>query len=295
MIIAAFKGYVGNQLFQYAAARKIAIDNNTELKLDINNWHWQRPYGREHENSWCLQFFNVQHNLATQKEAEKFRKKDLFYYFERIFMPRNKRRYVWEKNWEFDEALVGLKRKNVYIYGQFQSPEYFMNIEDILRKELTFKEPQGENYDKMMEKIKNTSSVSVHIRRNDFILDKKLANIYYQLPLEYYKKAFQIIGEKVKNPTVFVFSDDIEWVKNNLPIPFPVEYVSDKGFRDYQEVILMGACKHNVTANSTFSWWGAWLGTNKDKVVVTSKTWYNDTVKNERYVTHLIPEDWIKI
>lgn len=285
MIITAFKGYLGNQMFQYAAARKFAHDGETELKLDINAYN---RYGLD------LRDFNITENLASKEDISKLNSKGIMYYLEKLFLPRNKRSFVWEKYWEFDHDLIGIKRKNMYVRGVFQSEKYFEGIENILRKEFTLKNSQDEKFHEIVKRISDENSVSVHMRRNDFLLPEQQA-VYSQCNLNYYNKALGIIAQRVNPLNIFVFSDGIEWVKENVKFPFPTEYVSGQGFTAPQELILMSNCRHNITANSTFSWWAVWLNNNPKKIVIAPKDWLVDKDKNEKYTRHLIPKSWIQI
>ena len=131
----------------------------------------------------------------------------------------------------------------------------------------------------------------MHIRRGDYLLDKNLS-LFTTCTHDYYYKAEALIAEKSFSPTFFIFSDDIEWVKKNIPFNHPVVFVTDSNLTDYQELMLMSACKHNIIANSTFSWWGAWLNNNTEKIVITPQKWFTTQTMNEK---DLIPPTWIKI
>ena len=109
---------------------------------------------------------------------------------------------------------------------------------------------------------------------------------------DYYNKAINFISQKIKEPVFFVITDDTEWVKNNINIPYTVYYLSDKKLPDYEEIILMSKCKHNIIANSSFGWWGAWLNLNKEKTIIAPKKWFNTDYINTK---DLIPKDWIII
>ena len=143
------------------------------------------------------------------------------------------------------------------IYPLYQSEKYFLSIKEIILKEFTLKDST------LTQSINLKDSVSIHIRRGDYV-----NNAHHNLcDLNYYHEAIKYIKSKINNPTFFIFSDDIEWVKENLKIDNAV-YVSGSGIKEYEEMILMSQCSHNIIANSTFSWWGAYLNKNYDKIVM---------------------------
>lgn len=182
--------------------------------------------------------------------------------------------------------------KRTIAKGYWQSEKYFRNIEQTIRQDLTLKEKQNETFNNILLQIESCTSISLHIRRTDYLISKH-RQIYNICSKEYYEQALKIITNKVSDRSkLFVFSDDINWVKNNLTFSVPTIFVSDNGFKDYQDLILMSTCKHNITANSTLSWWGAWLNGNKGKIVITPEKWYlNSKIDNK----DLIPETWIRV
>lgn len=180
----------------------------------------------------------------------------------------------------------------MYVRGQFQSEEYFKGIENILRDEFTLKQPLDSRYKELLDKIKSVQSVSIHIRRGDFM---SVVTNNPLMPVSYYKNAVEYIKEKIPSPHFFIFSDDIEWAKKNLSFIEQIEFVSQPDMCDYEELTIMSRCKHNIIGNSTFSWWGAWLNIHPDKIVISPKNWLGDTERNKIYVSHLLPESWIQI
>ena len=144
----------------------------------------------------------------------------------------------------------------------------------------------------VLEKIKSTEAVAVHFRRGDYT-KKRVADKYGSCSVEYYKNAVEYIAEKYPNPEIFFFSDDIEWVKENLKFPYNCSYVANNtGDKSFEDLRLMSCCKHNVIANSSFSWWGAWLNNNKDKIVVAPKKWLQDSSFAQ---DDIVPKAWIRL
>jgi hypothetical protein len=185
-----------------------------------------------------------------------------------------------------------VNKDNKYYVGFWQNEKYFQEISDVIRKNFTLKKKTSIVFNNNLQKVNGSqNSISIHVRRTD-ILDPK--NKYGGIcDLEYYNKAIKYLVDKIdSNITLFIFSDDIEWCKENLKFPFPMTFVSSPEIPDYEELILMSKCKHNIIANSSFSWWGAWLNQNRDKIVVGPKKWVRMSEKNFK---DIVPESWHRI
>jgi hypothetical protein len=289
MIIVKLKGGLGNQLFQYAMARRVAHSNNTILKLDIESGlgviegATTRYYG--------LHSFNITENFASAEEIGKLKKGRIYNLLIEEFKPYHWRSYVKERQFNFNPEILKIS-DNTYIEGYWQSEKYFNNIESKIRKEITLKVSMADKYRELMDSIAKTDSISIHIRRGDYITDKRSNRVIGNCPLDYYYAAVEKISLSIASPHFFVFSDDIKWAEENLKGQYPLTFVSDSQNNDYEELILMSKCKHQIIANSSFSWWGAWLNNNPSKIVVAPKKWFNNPYIN---TNDLIPEPWIKI
>lgn len=287
MIIIKLKGGLGNQLFQYALGRNIALTHHKQVKFDLS---W---FGKFTQRQYKLNHFNTRIEVATKREIialKKWEKKDGRKYLPLNLFRRRDAIHIVEKDFRFQKDILNTK-DNTYIEGNWQSEKYFKNIENIIREEIILKEEVSENFKKLSQNIKESSSVSLHIRRGDYTT-AKVQRVLKLCSPEYYHEAIKFIKHKTKNPTFFVFSDDIEWVKDNIKTNMPTVFVSDGNLKDYEELILMSKCEHNITANSSFSWWGAWLNNNPNKIIITPKEWFNDESKDTR---DLIPDYWVKI
>jgi hypothetical protein len=193
----------------------------------------------------------------------------------------------------FEPAI--LKQKgDVYLDGFSQSEKYFSNIAATIRQDFRLKNPLGMRAEKAARDIRSsTRSVSLHVRRGDYVQDAKTREHHGGCTPEYYAEALARITQKVgADIHVFVFSDEIDWVRSNMPIPYPVTYVSSVDIADYEELILMSLCSHNIIANSSFSWWGAWLNSNAEKMVIAPHQWMRNNPHNFR---DIIPETWIRL
>lgn len=285
MIIVKLIGGLGNQLFQYSLGRSLSIKNNDLLKLDLSDFTKDNP------RSYGLGYFNILENFATEEDVNKIKKTGFLKIVDN-FKPYYKRSVIKYKGYDFDPNILKLSG-NFYLDGYWQSEKYFKDIGSIIRKEITLKEPLADKYANLINNIKNTNSISIHIRRGDYVASKKFSKVYKLLDEKYYQKAVGLVAEKINDPQFFIFSDDIDWVKQNLNIPYPKIFVSGENeIKDYEELVLMSLCKHNIIANSSFSWWGAWLNQNTSKIVISPDKWFNDETNNAK---NLIPENWIRL
>ncbi|MEN9921551.1 MAG: hypothetical protein RLZZ517_529 [Candidatus Parcubacteria bacterium] len=285
MIITKLKGGLGNQLFQYAFGRYLAEKNNDTLKLDILGL---QQNSKDTLRFYLLDKFNITAEIANQDEIQKI--KNPFGFLSKIARLINtkilRNFYIG-----FEEKLLKLKG-NIYLDGYFQSELYFKEIEPIIRNEFTLKNPLSQLAQKIEEQIHNEgASVSIHIRRGDYVTDPSAAKAHGTCDLDYYAQAISEISSSIVNPTFFIFSDDIEWVKENLKVE-STTYVSNPNLTEYEELILMSKCKHNIIANSTFSWWAAWLNSNPSKIVIAPKQWRKDIDSDK---LQILPKTWIQI
>jgi hypothetical protein len=291
MIIIKIIGGLGNQLFQYSLGKSLADKKNTELKLDVSGFDKYKlhAYGLNH--------FCIAENIATEKEIEQFQKykrkpEKKWFLYNKLVADQNK--YFQERQFHFDEKVFDVS-DDCYLDGYWQTEKYFKDIEEILRKELVVKSPIGGKDAEIMKIIQSTNSVSIHVRRGDYVSNSATNDYFGTFGPEYYQKAMGIIAKKVLNPHLFVFSDDHKWVKKNIILPYPTTYVDHNGAdKNYEDLRLMNACQHFVISNSSFSWWGAWLSKNKNKLVVGPKKWFNKVKPNIK-TDDIMPEEWIRI
>ncbi len=285
-------GGLGNQMFQYAAGRAIAIKNSTPLKLDIT-W-FNNPEARHY----LLDLFAIKAEIATEKEIASFRgeKNELLTKkIGRIVSNTLFNRTYTEKDFSYDKNLL-LCGSNTYIKGYFQSHNYFSAIEPLLKKEFSLVRPIASIHHETVKKITDNNSVSLHIRRGDYANNKVTSAYHGNLGTQYYTLAADMIAKKtVAEPHFFIFSDDLDWVKKNLSLDYPTTFIEGGSeINCHEEMHLMSLCSHNIIANSTFSWWGAWLNNNADKVVIAPKNWFAQPENNNK-TGDLVPESWIRI
>lgn len=279
MIIIKLKGGLGNQLFQYGFGRLISNKRNEQLKLDISSL----GSAKDTKRSFVLDKFNIKAEIASKEEIQK--------YAPSAFARFTKQKILREFHIGWQPQLLTSQKK--YFEGYWQSYLYLDPIKDKLLQEITLKNPFTDYYKQISSQIKNSLSVAIHIRRGDFTDNQKIKSIHQTITLEYFQKAFSLIESKLQNNTYFVFSDDIAWVKTNLKTNSPTTYVSpDNASDEVQELILMSQCQHQIIANSTFSWWAAYLNQNLNKIVIAPKKWNN---KYQKHYQHLLPKDWLSL
>jgi hypothetical protein len=280
MIIAKLMGGMGNQMFEYAMARHLAYKHNTELKLDISSYKTD-PL-REYE----LQHFKITASLATISDMKQITSRFL------RFLKRNNIKVFKEKIFHFDSSALSLP-DNTYLQGYWQSEKYFKDIEDIIRKEFRIKKMLPSKFKSLQSHINATNSISLHVRHSDYLTNPERKKIHGILPITYYKKAIDTIKNKVNNPIFYIFSDDMTWVKTNIKFTNQVIYVDrDESQNWIADFNLMSLCKHHIIANSTFSWWAAWLCENKNKIVIAPKKWFRSKTFD---TSDLIPNQWIRL
>lgn len=289
MIITKLIGGLGNQMFQYATGRRAAYANNTSLKLDITEY--ENQVGMT-PRKYMLSIFNIQESFATESEINKLKKNNFIQKILRKINPASANKsYIKEKHNHFDSNILDISG-NIYLNGSWQSEKYFSDISNIIRREFTFKNNLNKINNRILTTINGVNSVSLHIRRGDYVSNPVASQILGVLSLDYYKNALAFITKKVKDAQIFVFSDDIVWAKKNLKTSLPISFIDHhkENMSPHEDLRLMSYCKHHIIANSSFSWWGAWLSDNPQKIVVAPKRWFNNPNLNTK---DLIPQDWI--
>ncbi|MBI3558770.1 alpha-1,2-fucosyltransferase [Candidatus Gottesmanbacteria bacterium] len=285
MIIVKLTGGLGNQMFQYAAGRAISLRAKTSLKLDISGYADDK-FGRHYS----LNVFNIKAALATSQEIKKLKPTENFLAqksprLSRLFSSLTKT-YV---NEDFSGGLIPENLDNIYLDGYWQDEKYFIEFTGQIKKDFKFKSKPNKNVVQYLKKINSSNSVCIHIRRADYVNNAKVRQSVGICGRQYYERAIKHISKRVMDPIFFVFSepDGLEWAEKNLKFNYPHTLV--KSGKDYEDLQLMSSCEHNIIANSSFSWWGAWLNTNPHKIVVAPEPWLNDKR------TDIIPHDWFKV
>lgn len=267
MIVVRVLGGLGNQMFQYAYAKALE-HKGFNVKLDISKFKKYKLHGGYQLDKYNINLENADALTSTLGKL-------------------GLKKSVKENSLLFDKNLLSLTG-NEYVKGYFQTEKYFLEIREILLKDFVINKEIAESTKKFAFNITSSKNTcSLHIRRGDYISDEKANSVHGTCSLEYYKKAIEIILQMDKNTRFFVFSDDINWTKENLKIENTV-YIDHKTL-PHEDIYLMSLCKNNITANSSFSWWAAWLNTTNNKTVIAPKQWF---VNKENEIAC---SNWIKI
>ena len=289
-------GGLGNQMFQYAAAKALADKLGTNLCIDKSflNIYSKNTTPRSYElDLFCLKPYE---NITSSKNRGRFFYKIYPKIKRTIFGKKIAAKYnLYEEQnaFNFDSDFLSLPDET-RLLGYFQSEKYFEPFQEVVRDCFTFKKPLSGKNAEIAEVIKSTNAVSVHIRRGDYVSNAKSITIYVKNSSEYYENAINRIRKQVENPVFFVFSDDPEEAKKIISSPGTTFVDWNSGKDSYVDMQLMSLCKHNIIANSSFSWWGAWLNKSAEKIVIAPANWFNDEDKNSQ-TNDLIPDKWIRL
>ena len=298
MIITKIKAGLGNQLFQYACGRALSLRNNDILKLDLTVWDQFEDF-RTFKGAWMtedgyldpysLQHFNIVENIASHDEIQQLK------------YPRGRLSSLYFKirtklglfNVSFVPRILK-KKGDQYLDGYWQTEKYFRDHAATIRNELTLKKPMSSEAQDLLKEIQSKKiSIAIHVRRGTITKAGSTHLFFGICSNSYYERAIDLILKKINGGAhIFVFSDSINLVKDEISIKYPVTYVTPKMMTDYEELILMSMCNHNVIANSSFSWWGAWLNSHPDKIVIAPRRW----TKEKNYIYRdIIPKSWLRI
>jgi len=285
MIVVNLQGGLGNQIFQYAFAYAVAQKTNHKFKLDIS------IYDYDHFRKYELHHFNLTDCFATKDEIDKVKIKSKSFLSTVVEKLTNRPTvYYKEKHWcGFDNEVFTVKG-DIYYDGFWQNEKYFTDFRQNLTEIFTNYKLHEESiiYE---EAINSRQSVSLHIRRGDYVTNEWANNYLGIIDLSYYRNAVSLIESRNKNSTYFIFSDDLPWATKNLDFIKNKTFVSlDKDVPDSDEIILMSKCRNNIIANSTFSWWGAWLNNHSNKTVIIPEHWTKDRSVDTKGI---IAKSWI--
>lgn len=283
-IVSKITDGLGNQLFQYAMGRAMALRSGSSLLLD------KRYFNTTSRVAFRLDHFNVGRTLTEDRLPPLRHEERLRYTFWRRL--KLKPRPLREGGLAFQERLMA-PISNVWLEGYWQSERYFEDVADIIRNDLLIITTPSQENRNHLASISAAPAVSLHVRRGDYLLPEH-RGLFATCSQDYYIKALELIASKMADdPVVYVFSDDPEWARDNLALPFEKRVMGHNGRdADYEDMRLMSACRHHVIANSTFSWWGAWLNPSPDKIVVAPETWFIDLAASN---PDIIPDSWTKL
>ena len=290
MIISQIVGGLGNQMFQYAAARALSLHRGTSLRLDVSKFSNYKL----HQGFELNRIFSCSAKIATKSDMLRVLGWQYPSLVQRILSRqqmsifRHSGGLIVEPGFKYWPGIRQVKDDS-YLTGYWQSEKYFQNEASAIRTDFTFKQLLSKRNAALAEKIANVNSISLHVRRGDYANDAKTAAVHGLCSTDFYSAAIKYICARVESPYLYVFSDDMDWVKKNLITGVKTEYIDhNRGPESHNDMRLMSLCCHHIIANSSFSWWGAWLNPSPQKLVLAPKRWFvaqTDT-------GDLFPERW---
>ncbi len=291
LIITRLTGGLGNQMFQFATAYALSIRRGVQLELDVTS------YAHDGLRVFELSAFNLPATIATAETLARLPKKPkgIGGMIKRLTkaasadaIPIHR-----EPHFEFDARVIELDAPHA-LYGYWQSERYFVDQRAAVRSAFTPREPMEPENEAVAATIKAASTpVSLHVRRGDYVTSTTASAVHGTCSLEYYRAAIASILAQAPNAHFFAFSDDAVWTRDNLGSSAPITYVaSNPPTRGYRDMQLMSLCHHHIIANSSFSWWGAWLNARPDASVIAPARWFAGSDKDTR---DLLPASWEKL
>jgi hypothetical protein len=284
-VISRLHGGLGNQLFQYAVGRAVALRTGAELLLDTRQFTESNPF------QYDLGHFAIQARVASEAELPPAKNRPIAYALWRTF--GRSPRFIREQKLGFNERIETIG-DDCYLHGYFQSQRYFEDIAPTLWSDLAFKQAIDGDNARMAERIKSGPSVSMHIRRGDYVANAKAQATHGSTDLAYYQRALdEVRARSDQDPVVYLFSNDPDWVRENMKLDAELVPVAiNDGRTAHEDLRLMSLCDHNIITNSTFSWWGAWLNPSHGKIVVAPAKWFASEKLSNPDIT---PPGWLRL
>lgn len=285
-VVVGLSGGLGNQMFQYAAGRSLAVRLGVPLTLDLS---W---FAGKSERQYALKAFQIEATLSYQCEWMPA--------LGRKWISRISRRWlshildvpVWrEQHFHYSKEFK-LLSKPVYLEGYWQSEHYFKEVSTYLTQEFRLRKPLPLASINLLDEIKNCDAICVHVRRGDYLSNPAAAKVHGTCSADYYRAGVVELSQGLTKPHCYVFSDDPAWVRHNITLDYPMTVIDINSPQDaHLDLALMAACSHYLIANSSLSWWGAWMGSHKTKKVIAPANWF---IKADKDTRDLLPESWLK-
>ena len=287
-IVVRLQGGLGNQMFQYAFGRALSMRSGMELYLDTS------PLNPKKNRGYQLDAFILSVKAADSEKVQRLItphfviRKKLWKAFKIPFEYADT--HILEKDFPYNEDIAS-RKTSAYFDGYWQTEKYFWDCKDTIRQDFSFRDEEALRRHAQYEEVLNSNSVSIHIRRGDYVKNPKYRKRLYVCKLEYYKNAMKYLNERFENLTFYIASDDHEWVKSNFELSKHIKLIDSKNA--LSDFYIMSRCKHNIISNSSFSWWAAWLNPNEKKLVLAPDIWFNACAKID--FRDIVPDSWTKI
>jgi hypothetical protein len=286
-------GGLGNQMFQYAAGRALALRRNTPLRLDISSFSSYRI----HQGFELQRVFACTAETAGASDINRLLGWQSRPFFRRLlahpaFSALRRNEFVVEPHFNFWPGIDEVPM-DCYLAGYWQSEKYFRDQAPTIRQDFTFRQPLSGQNQSLADMIARENAISLHVRRGDYASNPQSNATHGTCSPDYYRAAVRYVAERTENPHFWIFSDDMAWTKEQLKLDFPCRYVEhNQGAESYNDMRLMTLCRHHVIANSSFSWWGAWLAAHPARIVVAPERWFRGAPHDS---SDLIPENWVRL
>lgn len=298
MIVVKIMGGLGNQLFQYAFGMALAEKNKINVRYDLSFFDDQLERHDYTPRKLSLSSFGLEIAEITKLELINFQRViNPITFYDKVYKLLSRKKYHIENGPHYESEVSNLKN-NTYCEGYFQDERYFANISRKIRLIFTIKSEDIETNEEILKlnnEIVSSESICIHIRRGDYITNPINYKIFGELSKEFYLKAINHIESKTKSKTKkFLFSNDIEWCKRTFSENQDITIVNNKlsGLNGITHFWLMSKCKHFVIANSSFSWWAAWLADYPNKIICRPDPWF---INKDFIQADVCPDDWVKI
>lgn len=291
MVIVRLNGGLGNQMFQYAAGRALADRLGVELLLDTRAFEHALAFQPFTRRAYALSPFKLRARLATAADLKGWPVWVVEIGMRLRFVRPLFRRWHFESAITYDPGLRTL-HEPVCLVGYWQSERYFIDFADGIRADFTLRDRLCGANARLLELAHSAGSVSLHVRRGDFVGLKNAAQVHGLCSIDYYRHAIDLVRKRCPECHFLIFSDDPQWACAELPLDASAVFVTGNAEKPEQDLILMSACNHHIIANSSFSWWGAWLAVNPSKIVIAPKQWFLNAPHD---ISDLIPDGWIRM
>lgn len=287
MIVSRIYGGLGNQMFQYAAARQLAARLGTDLFLDATQFQTYKLHG------YAIHRYPLKSKEMSPEVGSRGPLRFGGKWWKRLLSSGGPPlKLVREKGLAWQSQLQEA-RDNSYLVGYWQSERYFSNVRPQLLQELTLTEPAEGRDAEIIHAMRSTTSVTVHVRRGDYVSNAATNQVHGTCDSEYYQRSVTLLAAKHGPLNLFVFSDDPAWCRENLRMGHPTVFVDhNDAERNCEDLCVMSHARHFIVANSSFSWWGAWLSTSEDKTVCAPARWFRTSRNDE---SDIVPKSWHRI
>jgi Glycosyl transferase family 11 len=288
-VIARMSGGLGNQIFQYACARTVADRLGTELLLDLSTYG--RQPASETPRTFGLDVFRVRYRTAAPEDLRPFARHFGNRWQQRAARLTSSAQVIAQQGSSYDPRIEQVG-PGTYLNGHWQSARYFSSNADRLRADLVPVRSFDAEDEAFAARMSASTSVSVHVRRGDYVTNSSTQAHHPTCGTAYYGRAADHLLRAHPDAHFFVFSDDMDWARSHLQFAAPVEFVHRPNSSAHVDMLLMARCRHHIIANSSFSWWGAWLAADRAGSVIAPKEWYRDPAID---TSDLLPPSWIRL